>query len=162
MIPASCQARSTESPSRPLECRKSSAINTLADGGASLREQDARPHQLINFFSLGGSAFLVDLPGYGYAGVPGEVRAHWKHLVGTYVAERESLAAVVVVMDVRHPLTELDRTLLDWLREAKRGVHVLLTKADKLSKQAQQSTLARVRREWRRITRERRCSSSRA
>jgi GTP-binding protein len=89
----------------------------------------------------------VDLPGYGYAGVPGEVREHWKHLVGTYVTERESLAVVVVVMDVRHPLTPLDRTLLDWLREAGRTAHVLLTKADKLSKQAQQMALAKVRRE---------------
>ena len=127
---------------------KSSAINALA-GRRRLAFVSKTPGrtQLINFFSLGGSAFLVDLPGYGYAGVPGEVRAHWKHLVGTYVSERESLAAVVVVMDVRHPLTELDRTLLDWLREAKRGVHVLLTKSDKLSKQARQTTLARVRRE---------------
>ncbi len=127
---------------------KSSAINTLA-GRRRLAFVSKTPGrtQLINFFSLGGSAFLVDLPGYGYAGVPGEVRAHWKHLVGTYVSERESLAVVVVVMDVRHPLTALDRTLLDWLREAKRGVHVLLTKADKLSKQAAQMTLAKVRRE---------------
>jgi GTP-binding protein len=127
---------------------KSSAINALA-GRRRLAFVSKTPGrtQLINFFSLGRAAFLVDLPGYGYAGVPGEVRAHWKHLVGTYVSERESLAAVVVVMDVRHPLTELDRTLLDWLRDAKRGVHVLLTKADKLSRQAQQATLARVRRE---------------
>src|SRR5436190_3576853 len=77
---------------------KSSAINTLA-GRRRLAFVSKTPGrtQLINFFSLGGYAFLVDLPGYGYAGVPGEVRAHWKHLVGTYVAERESLAAVVVV-----------------------------------------------------------------
>ena len=92
-------------------------------------------------------AYLVDLPGYGYAGVPGEVRDHWKHLVGTYVATRESLAAVVVVMDIRHPLTDLDRTLLDWLKESNRKVHVLLTKSDKLSKQAARTTLERVRRE---------------
>ena len=103
--------------------------------------------QLINFFDLGGQAFLVDLPGYGYAGVPGEVREHWKELVGAYIAERASLAAVVVVMDIRRPLTELDLTLLRWLREAGRRAHILLTKADKLSKQAAQSTLARVRRQ---------------
>ena len=103
--------------------------------------------QLINFFTLGKDAVLVDLPGYGYAGVPGEVRAHWQHLVGTYISERSSLAAVVVVMDSRHPLTDLDRTLLEWLKTAQRRAHVLLTKSDKLSKQAQQSTLARVRRE---------------
>lgn len=127
---------------------KSSAINTLA-GRRRLAFVSKTPGrtQLINFFALGGRAFLVDLPGYGYAGVPGAVREHWKYLVGTYVSIRESLALVVVVMDVRHPLTDLDRTLLDWLRESGRGVHVLLTKADKLSKQAAQTTLARVRRE---------------
>lgn len=126
---------------------KSSAINALA-GRRRLAFVSKTPGrtQLINFFDL-GDAYLVDLPGYGYAGVPGEVRDHWKHLVGTYVSERASLAAVVVVMDVRHPLTPLDRTLLDWLREARRPVHVLLTKADKLSKQAQQSALGKVRRE---------------
>lgn len=127
---------------------KSSAINALA-GRRRLAFVSKTPGrtQLINFFSLGGRAFLVDLPGYGYAGVPGEVRAHWKELVGTYVGTRESLAAVVVVMDVRHPLTPLDRTLMDWLREAERPAHVLLTKSDKLSKSAAQAALARVRRE---------------
>ena len=127
---------------------KSSAINTLA-GRRRLAFVSKTPGrtQLINFFALGGRAFLVDLPGYGYAGVPHEVREHWKHLVGTYIAERASLAAVVVVMDARHPLTALDRTLLDWLREAGRRAHVLLTKSDKLSKQAARATLARVRRE---------------
>ena len=127
---------------------KSSAINTLA-GQRRLAFVSKTPGrtQLINFFSLGGRAFLVDLPGYGYAGVPPEIREHWKHLVGTYVAERESLAGVVVVMDVRHPLTSLDRMLLDGLAAADRPAHVLLTKADKLSKQAAQAALAKVRRE---------------
>ena len=127
---------------------KSSAINTLA-GRRRLAFVSKTPGrtQLINFFSLAGHAFLVDLPGYGYAGVPGEVREHWKHLVGTYVSTRESLAAVIVVMDVRHPLTTLDKTLLDWLQEARRDTHILLTKADKLSKQAAQAALAKVRRE---------------
>jgi GTP-binding protein len=101
--------------------------------------------QLINFFSLGDEAFLVDLPGYGYAGVPLEIRRHWEDLVGGYIATRESLAAVVVVMDARHPLTALDRQLLAWLREASRPAHLLLTKADKLSRQAAQATLAKVR-----------------
>src|SRR5688572_7341017 len=125
---------------------KSSAINALA-GQRRLAFVSKTPGrtQLINFFSLGSSAYLVDLPGYGYAGVPGEVRDHWRHLVGTYIAERSSLAAVVVVMDSRHPLTELDLTLLEWLRASDRAVHVLLTKADKLSRQAATATLARVR-----------------
>ena len=126
---------------------KSSAINTLA-GRRRLAFVSKTPGrtQLINFFSLGSEAFLVDLPGYGYAGVPGAVREHWKHLVGTYIAERPSLALVVVVMDIRHPLTTLDRTLLEWLRDAGRRAHVLLTKADKLSKQAAQRALGEVQR----------------
>ena len=108
---------------------KSSAINALA-GRRRLAFVSKTPGrtQLINFFSLGREGFLVDLPGYGYAGVPGAVRAHWKHLVGTYVS------------------TQLDRTLLDWLKEAGRQAHVLLSKSDKLSRQAQQRTLATVRR----------------
>lgn len=127
---------------------KSSAINTLA-GRRRLAFVSKTPGrtQLVNFFSLGGAGYLVDLPGYGYAGVPREVRAHWEHLVGGYISTRASLAGVVLVMDARHPLTGLDRMLLDGLREAGREAHVLLTKADKLSKQAAQSTLARVRRE---------------
>ena len=127
---------------------KSSAINTLA-GRRRLAFVSKTPGrtQLINFFSLGARAYLVDRPGYGYAGVPGEVREHWKHLVGTYIAERPSLALVVVVMDARHPLTALDRTLLEWLKAAGRRAHILLTKSDKLSKQAAQATLARVRRD---------------
>ena len=125
---------------------KSSAINALA-GRRRLAFVSKTPGrtQLINFFSVGGSAFLVDLPGYGYAGVPGAVRDHWKDLVGSYIAGRRSLAAVVVVMDSRHPLTDLDLTLIEWLRASGRRAHVLLTKADKLSKQAAQATLARVR-----------------
>jgi len=127
---------------------KSSAINALA-GRRRLAFVSKTPGrtQLINFFSLGGRGYLVDLPGYGYAGVPHAVREHWKHLVGSYIAERPSLAGVVVVMDVRHPLTGLDRMLLDALHDARREIHVLLTKADKLSKQSAQAALAKVRRE---------------
>jgi len=131
---------------------KSSAINAIA-GRRRLAFVSKMPGrtQLINFFSLGDAAFLVDLPGYGYAGVPGEVRRHWDELVGGYIASRSSLAGVVVVMDVRHPLTPLDLRLIDWLREAGRPVHALLTKADKVSRQAGQQTLAMVRRELQRL-----------
>jgi GTP-binding protein len=127
---------------------KSSAINALA-GRRRLAFVSKTPGrtQLLNFFTLEGRAFLVDLPGYGYAGVPLEVRRHWERLVGTYVAERASLAGVVIVMDCRHPLGPLDRRLLEWLQAAGRRTHVLLTKADKLSKQAARVTLDRVRAE---------------
>ena len=124
---------------------KSSAINALANRRrlAFVSKTPGRT-QLINFFSLGPGAFLVDLPGYGYAGVPGAVRQHWETLVGHYIAARSSLALVVVVMDVRHPLTDLDQRLLDWLRSAGRRAHVLLTKADKLSREASTKVLAKV------------------
>jgi GTP-binding protein len=127
---------------------KSSAINTLT-GRRRLAFVSKTPGrtQLINFFALGEGAFLVDLPGYGYADAPGEVRRHWEMLVGEYIASRASLAAVVVVMDARHPLMPLDRQLLGWLHDAGRPAHVLLTKSDKLSKQAAQTTLAKVRRD---------------
>ena len=127
---------------------KSSAINTLT-GRRRLAFVSKTPGrtQLINFFSLGDAAFLVDLPGYGYAGVPAAVRAHWELLVGDYIAQRDCLAGVVIVMDARHPLMPLDRRLIDWLRDAGRPTHVLLTKADKLSRQSAQSTLVKVRRE---------------
>src|SRR5258706_12780525 len=127
---------------------KSSAINTLT-GRRRLAFVSKTPGrtQLINFFSLGSGAFLVDLPGYGYADAPESVRKHWEMLVGEYIASRDSLAAVVVVMDARHPLTPLDLQLLGWLREAARATHVLLTKSDKLSKQAAQVTLSKARKE---------------
>ena len=127
---------------------KSSAINTLT-GRRRLAFVSKTPGrtQLINFFSLGGAAFLVDLPGYGYADAPAAVRKHWEILVGEYIASRDSLAAVVVVMDARHPLTPLDRQLIGWLRDAGRATHVLLTKSDKLSKQSAQVTLAKARKE---------------
>jgi GTP-binding protein len=127
---------------------KSSAINALA-GRRRLAFVSKTPGrtQLINFFSLGGAAYLVDLPGYGYAGVPDAVREHWEVLVGGYIAHRESLAGVVVVMDARHPLTALDRRLLAWLSDAGRPAHLLLTKADKLSRQSARATLSRVREE---------------
>ncbi len=127
---------------------KSSAINTLT-GRRRLAFVSKTPGrtQLINFFSLGEGAFLVDLPGYGFADAPRAVREHWEMLVGEYIARRDSLAAVVVVMDARHPLMPLDRQLIGWLRDAGRSTHVLLTKADKLSRQAAQRTLAAVRKE---------------
>lgn len=127
---------------------KSSALNTLA-GRRRLAFVSKTPGrtQLINFFAVDEDAFLVDLPGYGYAGVPLEVRRHWDTLVGEYVFHRRALAGVVVVMDSRHPLTPQDQRLLDWLLPSGRPVHVLLSKSDKLSAQAAHRTLARVRKD---------------
>lgn len=127
---------------------KSSALNTLA-GRRRLAFVSKTPGrtQLINFFAVDSEAFLVDLPGYGYAGVPLAVRQHWDTLVGEYIFHREALVGVIVVMDSRHPLMPQDRRLLDWLLPSGRNVHVLLSKSDKLSAQASQRTLAQARRD---------------
>ena len=125
---------------------KSSVINTLA-GQRQLARVSKTPGrtQLINFFALGGGRFLVDLPGYGYAKAPLATRAPWGRVLGDYLKTREQLAGLALVMDVRHPLTQLDRGLLEWVRPAGRPVHVLLTKADKLSRSAALQTLKKVR-----------------
>ncbi|HEX4944809.1 MAG TPA: ribosome biogenesis GTP-binding protein YihA/YsxC [Usitatibacteraceae bacterium] len=127
---------------------KSSALNTLA-GRRRLAFVSKTPGrtQLINYFAVDEDAFLVDLPGYGYAGVPYEVRQHWDRLVGEYVFHRRALAGVIIVMDSRHPLAAQDRRLLDWLLPSGRNVHVLLSKSDKLSAQAAHRTLVQARKD---------------
>jgi len=98
--------------------------------------------QTINFFDLGPGARLVDLPGYGYAKVPQAMRAGWRTLVGSYIRSRATLAGVVLVMDARHPLTELDLQLIEFLGDVR--LLALLSKADKLSRAEQAKTLSQV------------------
>lgn len=126
---------------------KSSAINVLVGhkGLAFVSKTPGRT-QLINFFRCGNLGFLVDLPGYGYAQVPLEVRREWQALLEHYLTRRPSLVGLILIMDVRHPLTPLDRQMLDWLMPTGRPVHVLLTKADKLSRGAAAAVLTQVRR----------------
>jgi GTP-binding protein len=127
---------------------KSSALNTLANHNrlAFVSKQPGRT-QLINFFSLGGDRYLVDLPGYGYAKVPEAMRQHWQLTLSNYLAHRSSLNGLVLVMDSRHPLTPLDRQMLDWFSPTGRPIHVLLTKSDKLSRNEANKTLLAVRKE---------------
>ena len=115
---------------------KSSAINTLTkrDRLAFVSKTPGRT-QHINFFKLGNKHFLVDLPGYGYAKVPSKVRQHWDKLLSTYLQTRQPLHGMVLIMDIRHPLTQLDRRMLDWFTPTGKPVHILLTKADKITKQ---------------------------
>lgn len=131
---------------------KSSALNTLA-GHARLAFVSKKPGrtQLINFFRLQCGAYLVDLPGYGYAEVPEAVRRQWRGLLETYLTQRTALIGLVLIMDARHPLTELDRQMLAWFAPSGKPVHILLTKADKLSRGAAAQVLQRARaavREW--------------
>jgi GTP-binding protein len=127
---------------------KSSAINTLANRTrlAYVSKTPGRT-QHINFFDLGHERFMVDLPGYGYAEVPEAVRAHWVQLLGRYLQTRDSLVGLILIMDSRRPLLELDRKMLAFFRDTGRPVHILLSKSDKLSRSDQQKTLTMVRRE---------------
>jgi GTP-binding protein len=125
---------------------KSSAINALA-GRKRLAFFSKTPGrtQTINFFDLGDQARLADLPGYGYASAPQSLRASWDALIGGYLTGRPSLAAVVVLMDARHPLTANDRHFLEWLRPVEVRRLILLSKADKLSRADGAKVLASTR-----------------
>lgn len=127
---------------------KSSAINALV-GHTRLAFVSKTPGrtQLINIFRLRNGAALVDLPGYGYADVPESVRRQWAGLLENYLTRRANLVGLILIMDARHPLTPLDRQMLDWYAHTGRPIHVLLTKADKLSRGPAAQTLANVRRE---------------
>jgi GTP-binding protein len=117
---------------------KSSAINTLANRTklAFVSKTPGRT-QHINYFSLGDNRFLVDLPGYGFANVPFVVKNHWEKLVGGYLATRQSLRGLIIIMDIRHPLRDTDREMINWFSPSGRPIHILLSKVDKLSKQDQ-------------------------
>jgi GTP-binding protein len=125
---------------------KSSALNTLARHNrlAFVSKTPGRT-QLINFFALGPGVYLVDLPGYGYAKVPPELRARWENVLSSYLQSREALRGMVLIMDARHPLTPLDWRMLEWFAPTRKPVHILLTKSDKLSRGAAIKTLSSVR-----------------
>jgi GTP-binding protein len=126
---------------------KSSAINALA-GRRRLAFVSKTPGrtQTINFYDLGATGRLVDLPGYGYARVPDAVRTQWDALVGGYLRTRASLAAAVVIMDVRHPFTPQDLAVLKWLEPLGIKLLVLLSKCDKLSRAQRRTALTDGRR----------------
>ncbi len=125
---------------------KSSALNAIAARTALARisKTPGRTQQL-NFFEFQPGCKVVDLPGYGFAKVPIPLRQHWQQLLSAYFAQRQSLSGVILIMDCRHPLTEFDSALLDLAAARGLPVHVLLTKADKLSRSQSLQTLKQVR-----------------
>lgn len=125
---------------------KSSAINTLCNHVrlAYVSKTPGRT-QHINFFRLNNQHFMVDLPGYGYAQVPEAVRAHWVRLLGDYLQTRKQIIGLILIMDARHPLKPLDKQMLEFFATTGRPVHILLSKADKLSKNEQNKTLSLVK-----------------
>lgn len=124
---------------------KSSAINKLT-GQKNLCRTSKTPGrtQLINFFTLDDTRCLVDLPGYGYAKVAKTKRNEWQQHLDQYLAERQALVGLVLMMDIRHPLKEFDLLMLEWSAQANMPMHILMTKADKLKFGAAKSTLMKV------------------
>jgi len=124
---------------------KSSAINTLTRQNhlARISKTPGRT-QMLNFFQFAERLRIVDLPGYGYAKVPESVKLQWHRLMESYLTKRESLCGIVLVMDVRHPLTDFDWQMVEWCQHSGLPLHILLTKADKLTYGAAKNTLLQV------------------
>lgn len=113
---------------------KSSALNTLTNQRSLARTSKTPGRtQLINIFEIAENKRLVDLPGYGFAKVPMEMKKKWQKALGEYLEKRECLKGIVVLMDIRHPLKDLDMDLIQWAAEGDLPVLALLTKSDKLS-----------------------------
>jgi GTP-binding protein len=128
---------------------KSSAINAITRQKALARTSKTPGRtQLLVFFELRENIRLVDLPGYGYAKTPIAVRNRWQEKIVEYLSERKSLRGLVIPMDIRRPFTELDQQMMSWTDDLQLPVHILLTKADKLSRGNAQSVLLDVRRKW--------------
>jgi GTP-binding protein len=125
---------------------KSSAINAIVQRRDLARTSKTPGRtQLVNFFALDPGRRLVDLPGYGYAQVPPAMRAHWGRLMQSYFNLRESLAGLFVIVDARRGFAENDRVMLDYAAARGRPVHVLLSKADKLSRNEARELLKATR-----------------
>lgn len=124
---------------------KSSVINTLTNQNrlAFVSKTPGRTQQ-INYFQMSENHFLVDLPGYGYAKVPENVRKHWQGFLSDYLQTRKQLKGLILIMDIRHPFKALDIQMLDWFIPTGKSIHILLTKADKLSKYQANLTLQNV------------------
>ena len=127
---------------------KSSAINAITDQKALARtsKTPGRTQHLV-FFSVDEEHRLVDLPGYGFARVPEKVKRAWGEAMERYLRERRSLRGLVLVMDVRRPLTEFDRMMIGWCSHLGLPLHILPTKADKLKRGPASATLLKVRKE---------------
>lgn len=125
---------------------KSSALNTLTNQKSLARTSKTPGRtQLINLFEVADGKRLVDLPGYGYAEVPEEMKIKWQRALGEYLEKRLCLKGVVILMDIRHPLKDLDQQMIQWAVDVGTPVMLLLTKADKLASGARQAQIKMVR-----------------
>jgi len=127
---------------------KSSSLNKLTNQ-RSLAKTSKTPGrtQLINLFKVAEGCHIVDLPGYGFAQVPLEMKKKWQKSLGEYLQMRTCLKGLVVLMDIRHPMKDLDQQLIIWAVECGIPVQVLLTKADKLKSGARKAQILKIRKE---------------
>lgn len=127
---------------------KSSALNALI-GQKNLVRTSKTPGrtQLINLFALSDMQRLVDLPGYGYAKVAKKAKQNWEKLIDAYLRKRKCLRGLVLLMDIRHPLQDFEKKILNWVAQINLPIHVLLTKADKLGFGASKNVLQKVQNE---------------
>ena len=128
---------------------KSSVLNQLTGNRrtAKVSKTPGRT-QLLNFFSVRQGGRLVDLPGYGYAKATLNAQQQWQKAVNHYLSYRDSLVGLVLVMDIRHPNQPFDQDLLNWSRDSELPMHILLNKADKLGRNAQQQALSQLQRQY--------------
>ena len=126
---------------------KSSALNALTRASLARTSKTPGRTQLLNFFSLDEERRLVDLPGYGYAKVPIPLKLHWQQHLEAYLSSRTSLMGLILMMDIRHPLTPFDCLMLDWAASSQMPMHILLTKADKLTYGAGKAALLKTQKD---------------
>ncbi|WP_018693976.1 ribosome biogenesis GTP-binding protein YihA/YsxC [Algicola sagamiensis] len=125
---------------------KSSALNRLTQQkGLARTSKTPGRTQLINAFDIEDNRRLIDLPGYGFAKVPLEMKKKWNESLSEYLQMRKSLKGLVVLMDIRHPMRDLDQDLIHWAVGSNLPVLVLLTKADKLSQGKRKSEVLKIR-----------------
>lgn len=129
---------------------KSTAINTLCNQKRlAFASKTPGRTQHINYFAISNKtdhlAFMVDLPGYGYAEVGGNVKYHWGQLMGDYIQNRTQLSGLVLMMDARRPFTDLDCQMIEWFIPTGKPLHVILTKADKLTRSESSLVLLQTR-----------------
>jgi GTP-binding protein len=137
-----------KSAARPDQCPDDIGAEVAFAGRSNAGKSPGRT-QLINFFALTPTQRLVDLPGYGFANVSKGTREAWQRELEKYLESRLSLRALVLIMDVRHPLQEFDHIMLNWASQSQLPVHVVLTKADKLSRGAAKNQLFDVQKRLR-------------
>lgn len=127
---------------------KSSALNRLTQQRSLARTSKTPGRtQLLNFFAVDDERRLVDLPGYGFAKVSQAMRQKWQSNIDAYLRERKSLRGIILLTDVRHPIKEFDEMMIDWASHSGIPLHILLTKADKLSFGAAKNVLHKVARD---------------